>query len=324
MPSWDRPSGGDKPSAPRFPPGSHPQTDPAAGNQLEQPKGVAQDGVTRQRDKPPEERGARGREGVAAGDGIPKDTERSGYEALFERQDKLIEGQEQQIGKLMSDLGKRDAEIARLKKENETQAATIERLESADNQAEATEASDKRADTSAERIGELQNELSETKAANAKLTDTVARLTETNSTLMNTNARLMDKVEKAESERDEARAEAVAAQLEVGKPNSETAETADRPADGQSIVDEAPNAVGRHSKDGHQDDLDPPWYKKLPSKPVTDIIAKAATAGATIAVATGAVNGTAEKVTAGVAAVGWAVMEYRQQKGKKEKGDNHG
>jgi hypothetical protein len=65
-------------------------------------------------------------------------------------------------------------------------------------------------------------------------------------------------------------------------------------------------------------------WSRLPSKPAADLISKAAAVGGTVAVATGTLNGTAEKIAAGVAALGWAAIEYKRQKNKREKGEGDG
>jgi regulator of replication initiation timing len=176
-------------------------------------------------------------------------------------------------------------------------------------------------DKNAERIAELEQELAEARTASSKLTSTVAKLTETNGKLVDSNASLMDKLDKAESERDEARAEAAAARSETGKRKSKTAETADGSAEGQGEADSSPDAVSADQDLAKRAEDRPTPRSRIPSKEATDILAKAAAAGGMVAVATGAVNGTAEKIVAAVGAIGLAALEYKRQKSKKDEGN---
>ncbi|MBO0802198.1 MAG: hypothetical protein J2P25_03870 [Nocardiopsaceae bacterium] len=140
--------------------------------------------------------------------------------------------------------------------------------------------------------------------------------------LENRNQKLEDRNEKLEA-RLEQRDQAIDRQAkEIGRLKTEL-ENRDKASGEQSRVEQAPNARSEQNRDVQLDKADRPWYTKIPSHSVTDIAAKTATAVATIGVATGTLNPTAEKIAGGVAAIGLAVLEYKRQKNKM-KGEDDG
>jgi cell division protein FtsB len=138
MPSWDRPrggsdSGGDKPPAPKEPPYvPYPPVNPAR----EQAEGTSQNSDSlRAKDKPPEERGARGSDHSRR----PGDTSREAnsgmdknpgalkqYQTLFERQGELIDTQKQRIDTLKTDVDKLEKRNDKLEARNDRLEARLE------------------------------------------------------------------------------------------------------------------------------------------------------------------------------------------------------
>lgn len=170
-------------------------------------------------------------------------------------------------------------------------------------------------DTQKQRIGMLSDDVDKLEKRNEKLEDRIDKLQDRNAKL---EARLEQRDQIIDGLRDEN------AQLR-DKLADATAKGKGQSGEGRSEVDASPDTVPEEQDlASRAKDQPTPFYRKIPSKPVTDVIAKAGTAAATIAVATGALNGTAEKVAGGVAAVGLAYLEYRRQKNEKRKGEDDG
>lgn len=163
MPNWDRVSGGgdgDKGHVPKVPASEprEPVTRPQARNRssyesstAEQANRNAAEGVNGQgdlrhiKDRPPEERRARGREGITAGDGGTDknaETDRR-YQALFAHQGEIINTQSERITALKEDNADLEKRNERLENRNDKLGARVDNLQARnDRQAEQLERKD--------------------------------------------------------------------------------------------------------------------------------------------------------------------------------------
>lgn len=306
MPSWDRPrgggdSGGDKPPVPKVPPYEPPvPTNPpqarsrsyyersaAEQGNRSAAEGTSQDSTVRPKDKPPGERGTHGGEGAAPpGDG-------GGDQPRRPTDTSRETGKHADSAKQYQTLFERQGEVI---------------------------------DTQRERIGTLKDDIGKLEKRNEKLEDRNDKLQDRNGKLETRLEQKDQTIDRQAKEIERLKAENAGlrekANAENKRSKPEAEDTADKPGAEQSEVERAPNARSEESRDAQKSEKDTPFYRKIPSQPVTDIATKTATAVATIGVATGALNGTAEKVAGGVAAIGLAVMEYRRQKNKEKDGQD--
>lgn len=322
MPSWDRPrGGGDKPPTPRVP-GYDPYVpvNPASDrhNRHEQAEGAAQDNSTQPRDKPAE-RGARGREGTAAtGDGADKNADRRGYKAMFERQDKLLESQEQRIGRLASDLGKRDAEIGRLESENDRQAGTIERLESeieglkAENQKDRGEirGEDRGSDPGGDNGPDRPNDRRSPDGTHdgGEQGNTVDKHTERLERTVQRQDRTIDRQERTIERQD----------AKIGKLEDDS----DRPRARIAELERADSTTSSAITEKESGDADQEVQKKtrpwdrihMPGDRAAKVVAEAGGTAEAIALGTHAITTTEGAISAAAAAFGWALASWGKEK----------
>lgn len=159
----------------------------------------------------------------------------------------------------------------------------------------------KGADSSAERIRQLEAEAAEHNAERRELTGVIAGQAKT-------IGRLESEVEDLKAKLSEA---------DTGKRGK------DQPAGGHSEAGSSPDDIARQDQDQRQGEKETPWLlRKMPSKEAANVISKTGAVVGLLAVTAG-VNGTVEKAIAGAGALGLTILEYKRQKDKK-KGEGNG